>query len=258
VPELPEVERARALIADRALGRRIAAVDDSDSYVCRPHAPGEIAEALVGRSLVEANRIGKSMWMETDGGPALGLHLGMAGRIVVDDASAGDPAPYEDAPALWDRFTLAFEDGGRLVLRDKRRLGRAVLDPDVSRLGPDAAEVKRDDFRERVGRSAAPLKARIMDQSVIAGVGNLLADEALWRAGLSPLRAAGDLTEDELDRLRREVRAATRSAIRKGGVHTGELIVDRGRGQVCPRCGTELARQQVGGRTTYWCPAEQS
>jgi formamidopyrimidine-DNA glycosylase len=257
VPELPEVERARALIADRALGRRIAAVDDTDSYVCRPHAPGEIAEALVGRELVEANRIGKAMWVETDGGPALGLHLGMAGRIVVDDASAGDPAPYDGSPPIWDRFVLEFEDGGRLVLRDKRRLGRAVLDPDVSRLGPDAAEVTRDDFRARVGRGAAPLKARIMDQSVIAGVGNLLADEALWRARLSPLREAESLSDDELDTLRREIRAATRSAIRKGGVHTGELIVDRGRGQVCPRCGTELRREQVGGRTTYWCPKEQ-
>jgi formamidopyrimidine-DNA glycosylase len=257
VPELPEVESARALIAERALGRRIAAVDDTDSYVCRPHAPGDIATALVGRELTEANRIGKSMWVETDGGPALGLHLGMAGRIVVDDASAGDPAPYDGAPVLWDRFTLEFEDGGRLVLRDKRRLGRAVLDPDLSRLGPDAAVVKRDDFRARVGAGSGPLKARIMDQSVIAGVGNLLADEALWQAGLSPLRPAGDLSTEELDRLRNAIRAATRSAIAKGGVHTGVLIEDRGRGQQCPACGADLRRQSVGGRTTYWCPEHQ-
>ena len=257
MPELPEVERARALIAERALGRTIAAVDDTDSYVCRPHAPGELATALTGRTLVEAHRIGKSMWVETDGGPALGLHLGMAGRIVVDDASAGDPAPYDGKNVLWDRFTLEFEDGGRLILRDKRRLGRAVLDPDLSHLGPDAAVVKRDDFRARVSRSSAPLKARIMDQSVIAGVGNLLADEALWQAGLSPVRPADSLTVDELDHLRTKIRAATRSAIAKGGVHTGKVIVDRGRGQTCPRCGTELRRETVGGRTTYWCPAEQ-
>jgi formamidopyrimidine-DNA glycosylase len=257
VPELPEVESARALIAERALGRVIAAVDDTDSYVCRPHAPGELSTALVGRSLTEANRIGKSMWMETDGGPALGLHLGMAGRIVVDDASAGDPAPYDGAPVLWDRFTLEFEDGGRLVLRDKRRLGRAVLDPDLSRLGPDAAQVTRDEFRERVGRGSGPLKARIMDQSVIAGVGNLLADEALWQAGLSPVRPAGELSDSELDGLRRAVRAATRSAIQQGGVHTGKVIVDRRRGQLCPRCGAELRRESVGGRTTFWCPVEQ-
>ena len=259
MPELPEVERARALIEARALGRRIAAVDDSDTYVCRPHQPGELSSALVGRELVQANRRGKTMWVDTDeDGPVLGLHLGMAGRIVVDSTSEGDPAPEGERVApVWDRFVVSFEDGGSLVLRDKRRLGRAVLNPDLSGLGPDAAEVGRDAFRSRVGRGDAPLKARVMDQSVIAGVGNLLADEALWRAGLSPRRAAGELAEDELDRLRREIRAATRSAIRKGGVHTGDFIPARQRGGVCPRCGAGLERATIGGRTTYWCPDEQ-
>ena len=259
MPELPEVERARALIEARALGRRIAAVDDSDTYVCRPHQPGELADALVGRSLAEACRRGKTMWVPTDAdGPVLGLHLGMAGRIVVDDAAEGDPAPEGERLApVWDRFVLEFEDGGKLVLRDKRRLGRAVLNPDLSGLGPDAADVSRDAFRERVGRGDAPLKARIMDQGVIAGVGNLLADEALWRARLSPVRPAGELSEDELDLLRREIRAATRSAIRKGGVHTGDVMPARRRGGQCPRCGTDMERATVGGRTTYWCPGEQ-
>jgi formamidopyrimidine-DNA glycosylase len=257
MPELPEVERARALIEARALGRRIAAVDDSDTYVSRPHAPGEIAEALSGATLTEAHRRGKSMWVETDRGVVLGLHLGMAGRIVVDDEEAGDRKPRNEDQPEWDRFRIDFEDGGFLVLRDMRRLGRAMLDPDLSGLGPDAAEVGAKEFRERVGRGGAPLKARIMDQSVIAGIGNLLADEILWRARLSPLRPAGELTGEELDRLRREVRAATRSAIRKGGAHTGELFPHRIRGGTCPRCGTELRREQVGGRTTYWCPAEQ-
>ncbi|MEZ5122892.1 MAG: DNA-formamidopyrimidine glycosylase family protein [Solirubrobacterales bacterium] len=259
MPELPEVERARALIAEYALGRRIAEVDDTDTYVCRPHQPGELAAALTGRALSAANRRGKAMWMETDGGegPILGLHLGMAGRIVVDDHIAGDPAPVRANP-LWDRFTLRFEDGGALMLRDKRRLGRAVLDPRISALGPDAAEIGRETFRARVGRGDAPLKARIMDQAVLAGVGNLLADEALWRARLSPIRPAGSLDDEELDRLRRALRAAIRSALRLGGVHTGELIEHRVRGGRCPRCGTELERAAVGGRTTYWCPAEQT
>ena len=199
------------------------------------------------------------MWCETGDGPVLGLHLGMAGRIVVDDTAAeGDPAPdREDAPAVWDRFRLDFADGGSLVLRDKRRLGRAVLDPDLSGLGPDAAEVGRGAFRRRVGQGGAPLKARVMDQSVIAGVGNLLADETLWRARLDPRRPAADLGDDELDRLRRELRAATRSAIRRGGVHTGDVIPARRRGACCPRCGAEMARATIGGRTTFWCPAEQ-
>jgi formamidopyrimidine-DNA glycosylase len=138
MPELPEVERARALLERAALGRRITAVDDCDEWVCRPHRPGEIAGALEGATLVSAHRRGKAMWVETDREAVLGLHLGMAGRIVVDDAAEGDPpdgAETRDdgAPAAhprgWDRFTLTFADGGRLALRDKRRLGRVRLDP---------------------------------------------------------------------------------------------------------------------------------
>jgi formamidopyrimidine-DNA glycosylase len=248
MPELPEAERARQQI-DRVLGRRIVAVDDRDPYVCRPHGPGEIAGALVGRRLTAAHRRGKFLWVETDGGPDLGLHLGMAGRIAVDE----DPAPRD-----WDRFALDFEDGGRLALRDKRRLGRAVLEPDFSHVGPDAAEVSRAVFRRRVGRGTAPLKARLLDQGVISGVGNLLADETLWRARISPRRPAGALSAEELDALRRALRAATRDAIRNGGVHTGKVIAGRGRGQRCPRCGAEMARDTVAGRTTFWCPRCQA
>jgi formamidopyrimidine-DNA glycosylase len=227
--------------------------------VCRPHAPGEIAAALVGRTLTAANRQGKSMWIETDGGegPVLGLHLGMAGRIVIDGEGAGDPKRFAPRP-LWDRFVVHFADGGSLTLRDPRRLGRAVLEPKIERLGPDAALVTRDAFRTRVGAGRGPLKARIMDQTVIAGVGNLLADEALWRARLSPLRPANVLTDAELDALRRTIRAATRSAIAHGGVHTGDLIPHRRPGGICPRCGEPLTRATVGGRTTWWCPREQA
>ena len=241
MPELPEVERARALIEERAVGRTIADVDDTDGWVCRPHGPGEIAGAIGGATIVAARRRGKAMWAELEDGPPLGLHLGMAGRIVIDG---------NGSERGWDRFTIGFDDGGSLALRDKRRLGRVVIDPDLGRLGPDAAEIGRDAFRERVGRGTAPLKARIMDQATLAGVGNLLADETLWRAGLSPLREAGSLTPDELDHLRRALRAATRRAIRLGGVHTGELIRHRRRGGDCPRCGTALERATVGGRTT--------
>src|SRR5918998_4449797 len=133
MPELPEAEAARLVLEQGALGRKIGSVDDADVYVCRPHAPGEIAAALVGRLLDSAHRRGKTLWARTDG-PMLGLHLGMAGRLVVDEP-----------PALnnWDRFALEFEDGGRLALRDKRRLRRGVLQPDPSRLGPEAAEGSR-------------------------------------------------------------------------------------------------------------------
>jgi formamidopyrimidine-DNA glycosylase len=248
MPELPEAERARRQI-ERVLQRRIVAVDDTDTYVCRPHSPGEISAALVGRRLTSAHRRGKFMWARTAGGPDLGLHLGMAGRIVVDE----DPDPHG-----WDRFALEFAGGGRLALRDKRRLGRAVLEPDFSHVGPDAAEVSREEFRARMGRGSAPIKARLLDQRAISGVGNLLADEILWRAGLSPRRPCGELSEAELDRLRRATRAAIRSAIRHGGAHTGPLNPQRHPGGRCPTCGAELQQARIGGRTTYWCPRDQT
>ena len=247
MPELPEAERARRQI-ERVLGREIVAVDDRDTYVCRPHAPGEMDAALRGHRLTAAHRRGKFMWAQTDGGPELGLHLGMAGRLVIDE---------EPAPRSWDRFTLEFAGGGRLALRDRRRLGRAVLEPDFSHVGPDAGEVSREEFRRRIGRGDAPLKARLLDQTAIAGVGNLLADEILWQAGMDPRRRCGQLSDAELDALRRAVRAAIRNAIRRGGAHTGQLNPHRERGGRCPRCGRELSRATVGGRTTYWCAADQ-
>jgi formamidopyrimidine-DNA glycosylase len=248
VPELPEVEVAREAIEQRGLHRRIAAVDDRDTYVSRPHAPGEIDAALRGHELVAAHRRGKSLWIETDDGPALGLHLGMAGAIAIDQ---------EPSPRGWDRFTLEFEDGGRLALRDRRRLGRAVLEPRIELLGPDAGDITRKAFRERVGSGRAPIKARLMDQSVLAGIGNLLADEILWQARIDPRRPAGELSEEELDRLRRAMRTTLRRTIRRGGAHTGDFMLARERGGICPRCGAEVARGTVGGRTTFWCPVEQ-
>jgi formamidopyrimidine-DNA glycosylase len=247
MPELPEAERARQAI-ERALNREIVAVDDSDTYVCRPHAPGEIAAALTGRRLTAAHRRGKFMWVETDeGGPDLGLHLGMAGRITIDEPPAG----------RWDRFALEFADGGRLALHDRRRLGRAVIEPDFAHVGPDAGEVSREEFRIRIGRGDTPVKARLLDQRAISGVGNLLADEILWQAGISPRRRTGSLSDDELDELRRATRRAIRNAIRRGGAHTGELNPERQARGRCPRCGTELSRARIGGRTTYWCPEHQ-
>ncbi len=245
MPELPEAERARQTL-ESALGRRIVRVDDNDPYVSRPHQPGEIADALVGHELTAARRRGKFLWLETDDGPTLGLHLGMAGKIVVDGEA-------EDV-SRWDRFALEFEDGTRLALRDKRRLGRAVLEPDFSHVGPDAAGVGREDFRRLIGGGHTAVKARLLNQKAISGVGNLLADQVLWQARIAPRRDTGDLTEADLDRLRRELRSAIRSAVRLGGVHTGRFIRARRHEGVCPRDGHVLERATVGGRTTYWCP----
>jgi formamidopyrimidine-DNA glycosylase len=248
MPELPEAERARGAL-ERILERRITAVDDSDTYVCRPHQPGEIAAALTGHRLVSAHRRGKFLWVQTDDGPVLGLHLGMAGRIVLE----GDAA----TPSRFDRFAMAFDDGTRMALRDKRRLSRAVLNPDFSHVGPDAGEVGREVFRRRIGSGHTAIKARLLDQGAISGVGNLLADETLWQARIAPGRLTSELTTEELDRLRRALRAAIRRAIERGGVHTGRFIPARRRGAGCPRDGHEVARATLGGRTTYWCPACQ-
>lgn len=247
MPELPEAERARQTL-EASLGRRIARVDDQDSYVCRPHAPGEIADALVGHTLATAHRRGKFLWLETADGPTLGLHLGMAGHIVL-----GAPG---DTPR-WDRFAVEFDDGTRFALRDKRRLSRAVLNPDFGHVGPDAADVGRDEFRRLIGSGRAPIKARLLDQRAISGIGNLLADQILWQARLAPLRSVSELSADDLDRLRRELRSAVRLAIRKGGAHTGAFVAARGREGSCPRCGHALGRAVIGGRTTYWCPVCQ-
>jgi formamidopyrimidine-DNA glycosylase len=188
------------------------------------------------------------LWLETEDGPVLGLHLGMAGHIVLD-------GPGENP--RWDRFAVEFDDGTRFALRDKRRLSRAVLDPDFSHVGPDAATVGREQFRRLIGSGRAHVKARLLDQTAISGVGNLLADQVLWQARIAPLRRVSELAVEDLDRLRRVLRAEVRSAIRKGGAHTGRFIGARAREGVCPRCGHTLARGVVGGRTTFWCPACQ-
>jgi len=265
MPELPEVETARRLIADEGLRRRIADVDDTDTFVCRPHAPGELRAALTGRMLTAARRRGKTMWCETsDDGPDLGIHLGMGGRILITSADGltaegGDPWRRDAQPrkSEWDRFTLVFADGGRLALFDKRRLGRVRLNPDIDALGPDAAEVTPAGFRDLITRGGVAVKARLLDQSRIAGVGNLLADEILWQAKVSPAARTDKLRRADADRLYRALVSALDSAIARGGVHTGEVIPFRRPGAACPRCGAEMRHGTVGGRSTWWCSREQ-
>lgn len=248
MPELPEAEKARRALERLCVGRRIALIEDGDAYVCRPHLPGEIDLTLRGETVVAACRHGKFLWLETDGGHELGLHLGMGGSIRL----AATPAPRG-----WDRVALVFDDGSRVALRDKRRLSRAHLGAGIEHLGPDAYAIDRAAFRARVGRGAAPIKARLLDQSALAGVGNLLADEALWSARIDPRAPAGELDAAQLDELRTALRRAIRSALgEKGGSGRGPFAKAR-RSGACPRCASGLARDRIGGRTTYWCLAEQ-
>jgi formamidopyrimidine-DNA glycosylase len=282
MPELPEVETARRLIADQALGRRIVAVDDSDTFVCRPYSPGELRAALTGRMLTAAHRRGKAIWCETSGilaspgpdgpaepgpdlGPTLGIHLGMNGRIVVTSKDGrvfegGDPPGRDAQPRKpeWNRFTLEFADGGRLTLFDKRRLGRVQLDPDIDALGPDAGHVTPAEFRRLITKGSTAVKARLLDQSEIAGVGNLLADEVLWQAKVPPATPTSRLQRKDADRLYRALGSVLTSATAKGGAHTGNVIAARRPGGTCPRCGAEMTHGTVGGRSTWWCSREQA
>jgi formamidopyrimidine-DNA glycosylase len=271
VPELPEVESARAVLERSVPGQRIVAIEDVDLYVCRPHTAGEFESALVGRRFVRVTRRGKLLSCETSAlpgrrwaGPQLGLHLGMGGRIVVTDSS-GRVIPDGDSTHgsagehqhRWDRFTVHLANGLSLRLVDKRRLGRVRLDPDVDALGPDALDVNLPEFRRLLARGTTSIKARLLDQSALAGIGNLLADEALWQSRISPAKRVNQLEPAEVAALHRAMRQALRRSIAAGRSHTGRVIPARHEGGTCPRCGAPMRHGTVGGRSTWWCEREQ-
>ena len=271
MPELPEVDSARAVIERTVLGQRIVAIEDVDPYVCRPHTAEDFESGLVGRRIVRVMRRGKQLWCETSPlpgqgspGPHLGLHLGMGGRIVVTDRS-GRVVPDGDSTHglagehqdRWDRCTVRFANGMALRLVDKRRLGRVRLDPDVAALGPDALDVDLREFRRLLSRGTTSIKARLLDQSVLAGIGNLLADEMLWQSRISPAKRVDQLQPAEVAALHRAMRQALRRSIAAGGSHTGRVIPARHEGGTCPRCGAPMRHGTVGGRSTWWCEREQ-
>jgi formamidopyrimidine-DNA glycosylase len=253
-----EVELYRRL-AERTVGRRVTAVDAPDTwFLKRGLDPSTAAAVLPGRTVTGTRRIGKLLLLDTDG-PTIGLRFGMTGRLLVDDTAGVGELTYGSNRdvAAWDRFVLRFGDGGDLRMRDPRRLGGVELDPDTTRLGPDAAALTPAQLTGALAGSAAPLKARLMDQARVAGLGNLLVDEILWRAGLDPSRAAGSLTPQERRRLHTHLRGTLAELTTLGGSHRGRLQAARVRGGACPRDGVPLARSLVGGRTTYHCPRHQ-
>jgi formamidopyrimidine-DNA glycosylase len=189
----------------------------------------------------------------------------MSGKIVIADLDGGeiDGGDYWEGRRVpgdyrWSRFAVTFDDGGRMMLVDPRRLGRITLDPPVERLGPDAATITAAAFKAALASGSAPVKARLLDQRAVAGIGNLLADEILWRAKIHPGRPVDDLTPREVGKIFRAVQASVADALAGGGVHTLSIIPFRHAGGLCPRDGAPMARGAVGGRTSWWCSAEQS
>ncbi len=258
MPEIIEVEAYRKAIS-ATQGRTVAGVHAPDEWFAKGGTTTEALRLeLNGACIERVRRIGKLVVVDTDG-PRLGLRFGMTGKIVVDGAMPIDHLLY-DSPRrepAWDRFGLEFEGGGAMVLRDPRRLGGVQLDPDEEKLGPDALSLTLGQLRKALDRSAVALKARLLDQSRLAGLGNLLVDEALWRARLSPVRKAGTLDASESVRLHRAIGTTLKVLGQRGGSHTGDLQPGRVRGGCCPTDGAPLRREQVGGRTTYWCPEHQ-
>ncbi len=259
MPEGVEIEMYRRH-AERAVGRVVEQVETPDAWYLKGGTTGEdLVDGLVGATIDATGRIGKLLLLDASSGHRLGLRFGMTGRLLIDEEASIEELEYSSRrndPA-WDRFALVFTNGGRLTMRDPRRLGGVELDPDESRLGPDAFSITARPLRERVLVGEVALKARLLDQSRIAGVGNLIADEVLWRAGLDPARPAGGLNATEEKRLLRNLRRVLSDFMEQGGSHTGKLQVARVRGGRCPTDGAELLRREVGGRTTYSCPVHQ-
>jgi formamidopyrimidine-DNA glycosylase len=260
VPELVEVEMYRRA-AEQMLHRTVSAVEAHDSWFLKEATSAEaLIACLIGAHFGSARRIGKLLLLDVEGTDhVLGLRFGMTGRLVVDGGAVIDELLYSSHrnDPKFVRFAVHFADGGRAEISDPRRLGGVALDPSTTDLGPDAASVTVAQLSLSLVKTHTPLKARLLDQSRIAGIGNLIVDEVLWRAKLLPGREASSLTGSEVKRLHRVLIATIADLQQRGGSHLGDLMSSRHRDARCPRCGDLLARTQVGGRTTFFCTSEQ-
>lgn len=287
MPELPEVETIVNQLRSRLLGRRIvSAWVGWERIVDRPSAE-EFCQRLNQRIFAAARRRGKFLLFPFHSGdvPRLGrgvprlappeaglgrgvllVHLRMTGNLLLQPSSV-EPDRHTHA-------VLTLDDGQRLHYRDVRKLGRLYLvdDPEevVGRLGPEplAADFDAEALAARLAGRRARVKSLLLDQRVLAGLGNIYADEALFRAGIHPLRLGENLSAGEIARLHAAIRGVLREAISAGGTtlrdyrsamgQPGEfqerLQVVRRHGEPCPRCGTPLERIRVGGRSTHFCP----
>lgn len=287
VPEILEIELYRRALAP-VVGRRIRRVHAPDAWFLKHGLSADaVREVAEGRRIEALRRHGKLLLaelsaeraggerppgrgagaagdrspsaVEVGGGPVLGLRFGMTGVPILDELGAPFELSYASnrVDPAWDRFVLDFDGGGRLRINDARRLGGVELDPDTGALGPDALTLGLAPLRRALG-SAAAVKAVLLDQSRVAGLGNMLADEVLFRAGIDPARPARSLDDGEVRRLHRAVRRALPDLLARGGSHAGRLAVTlRTPGARCPIDGAALVRRTIGGRTSYACPVHQ-
>jgi formamidopyrimidine-DNA glycosylase len=255
MPELPDVEGFRHTLDSCARDRRVEHVEVADPGVLHGVTPRRLRRELEGRRFAAPWRHGKWLVAPTDG-PALVLHFGMTGRLVC--GSAADP------PRRFERVHFTLDDGRRLAYEDQRKLRGlwlAATDADLDQIlgeqGPDALSLSRAELDELLAGRRGRVKAMLMDQSVVAGLGNLLGDEILWRARIHPARRADRLSADERRRLHTAMRGVLRTSVRAGEVPARPSWLTGHRDDPdphCPRCGGPLRRGRIAGRTSTWCP----
>jgi formamidopyrimidine-DNA glycosylase len=255
MPELPEVEQARRYLERTALNRRIVSVDVIDGGVLDGTDPPSFSLQLKGRTMTIAGRRGKQMFIGLDDGAFLTIHLGMTGDVEVRNDA--DPPNYT-------RIALRFGGGMSLFYSDQRKFGAIGIVGSVDqfvadhRLGPDALCINRSDFIERVSHHRKAIKSVLLDQSVLAGIGNLYADEVLFQAKVHPETRADTLSHRKLGSIHDQVGAVLRSSIAVSSdfsaLPDGYLLRTRDMGAECPRGNGTLAVIRVGGRTTVFCP----
>jgi formamidopyrimidine-DNA glycosylase len=254
VPELPDVEGFRRYLARHAQGRRITRVEVPDAVIVRNRTPQALGRTLKGARFAAPRRHGK--WLIAPVGDVeLLLHFGMTGEL----RWAGD----DEGRGPHDRAIFVCE-GGELRYENMRRFGGLWLAADdgerervTGPLGPDAADIGRDEFEALLLKRRGAVKSALMDQRLLAGVGNLLSDEVLWRARIHPATPVRNLTPRRRRALYDALRAAVGESSRYGRVPHGERWLTRVRDDRdgrCPRCGTRLRRATIAGRTAVWCP----
>lgn len=238
-------------------------------------APVGLSDTIVGAEIMSVDRAGKVVLFQLVSDSiesVLGLHFGMTGRLEVDGDAPIDRLEYAsgaDRPT-WDRLRVwaHTDDSGQrsgggaapaLRLNDPRRLGRVTLDADLSHLGPDALTLTASSLRRRLGTRRVAIKTLLLDQGVVAGLGNLCVDEVLWAAGVAPHRPGDEIGSESIAAIARACRQRLPAMLQRGGSTMGALSPDlRSAPGMCPRDGSSLMRSKVGGRTSVWCPQHQN